>query len=78
MEVATFRNWLAEQGCRFDRQLRRQRHKGQVRVTVHRDGRKAVLASAGSRELSDPRLVRRVREELELDWFQLPGPRSGV
>ena len=38
MESATFRKWLVEQGCRFDRH-KRQRREGRVMVTVHREGR---------------------------------------
>jgi hypothetical protein len=36
MESATFRKWLTEQGCRFDRHEHQQRHEGHVMVTVHR------------------------------------------
>jgi hypothetical protein len=78
MEIATFRKWLAEQGCRFDQQEQRQRHEGHVSVTVHREDKKAVLPAAGSREVLDPRLVRKVCEELGLDWSKLPGPSSRV
>ena len=39
MESATFRKWLAEQGCRFDHHEHEQRGKGHVVVTVHREGR---------------------------------------
>ena len=42
MESATFRKWLTEQGCRFDRH-EHQRHEGRVMVTVHREGRKAEV-----------------------------------
>lgn len=45
MESATFRNWLAEQGCRFDRHEHQQRHEGHVMVTVHRDDRKTENSS---------------------------------
>jgi hypothetical protein len=49
MESATFRKWLVEQGCRFDRHELRRRE-GHVMVTVHREGRKAeVLSEARAR-----------------------------
>jgi hypothetical protein len=47
MESATFRKWLTEQGCRFDRH-EHQRHEGHVVVTVHREGRKAEVPLGGS------------------------------
>jgi hypothetical protein len=75
MESATFRKWLAEQGCRFDRH-HEQRHEGHVMVTVHREGRKAEVPLGGSRQILDSRVVRRACEELGLDPAQLPGPKS--
>lgn len=78
MKSATFRNWLAEQGCRFDSHERHQRHGGHVVVTVHREGRKSLVPLGGSGRDLDARDVRRVCEELGLDWTQLPGPRSRV
>lgn len=78
MESATFRKWLAEQGCRFDGREHEERGKGHVVVTVHREGRKSQAPLGGSRQDLDPRDVRRVCEELGLDWSQLPGPKSRV
>ena len=77
MESATFRKWLVEQECRFDRH-KRQRREGRVMVTVHREGRKAEIPLGGSRKILDPRVVRRACEELGLDRSQLPGPKSRV
>ena len=37
MESATFRKWLAEHGCRFDRHEHERRGEGEVIVTVHRE-----------------------------------------
>ena len=78
MESATFRKWLVEQGCRMDHGEHDQRHKGQVMVTVHREGRKAEVPLGHSRQILDTRLVRRACEELGLDPAQLPGPKSRV
>jgi hypothetical protein len=78
MESATFRKWLAQQGCRFDRHEHEDRHEGHVMVTVHRDGRKAEVPLGGSRQTLDSRVVHRACEELGLDPAQLPGPKSRV
>ena len=78
MESATFRKWLAEKGCRFDRHEHQERGEGQVTVTVHREGRTSQAPLGGSRKDLDPRDVRRVCEELGLDWSTLPGPKSRV
>ena len=78
MESGTFRKWLVEQGCRFDRHEHQQRHQGHVLVTVHRNDRKAEIPLGGSHEALDVRVVRQACEELGLDWSQLPGPKSRV
>ena len=75
MESSTFRKWLTEQGCRIDHG---ERHKGQVMVTIHREGRKTEVPLGGSRQIIDERVVRRACEELGLDPAQLPGPKSRV
>ena len=74
MESATFRKWLAEHGCRFDRHEHEKRGEGDVIVTVHREGRKAEVPLGGSHQILDARVVRRACEELGLDWSRLPGP----
>ncbi len=78
MESATFRKWLAEKGCRFDRHEHQERGEGQVMVTVHREGRTSQAPRGGARKDLDPRDVRRVCEERGLDWSTLPGPQSRV
>jgi hypothetical protein len=78
MESAIFRKWLADRGCRFDQHEHEQRHEGHVMVTVHREGKKSEVPLGGSRQILDPRIVRRACEELGLDWTQLPGPASRV
>ena len=77
MESATFRQWLLEQGCHFDRH-EHQRGEGHVLLTVHREGRKTKITLGGSRRILDPRDVRRACEELGLDASQLPGPKGRV
>jgi hypothetical protein len=78
MESATFRKWLAEQGCRFDHHEHEERGEGHVMVTVHREGRKAEVPLGGSRRILDARVTRRACDELGLDWTQLPGSKSRV
>jgi hypothetical protein len=78
MESATFRKWLADRGCRFDHHEHQRRGKGQMMVTVHREGRKTEVPLGGSRQNLDQRAVHRAREELGLDPSQLPGPQSSV
>ena len=48
MEIATFRKWLAERGCRFDAQSEK-RGEGHGTVTIHRLGTDCGTA-AGRRE----------------------------
>ena len=77
MESATFRKWLAEQGCRFNHHEHQERGEGQVMVTVHREERTSQ-ALGGSRKDLDPRDARRVCEELGLDWSELLGSKGRV
>ena len=72
MESATFRKWLAEQGCHFDHHEHQERGEGHVIVTVHREGRASLVPLGGSRKDLDPRDLRRACEELGLDWTKLP------
>jgi hypothetical protein len=75
MESATFRKSLANRGCRFD-QGPEKRGEGPYLVTAHREGRKAEVPLGGSRQIIDARVVRRVCEELGLDWSELLGPKG--
>ena len=77
MENATFRKWLAEQGCRFDTQLEK-RGEGHGTVTIHRAGLTAELPLVGASHKLDPHSVRQVCEALGLDWSNLPGPEGRV
>jgi hypothetical protein len=49
-----------------------------VMVLVHHEGRKVEVPLGGSRQILEPRVVRRVCEELGLDWSELPGPKTRV
>jgi len=78
MESATFRKWLVEQGCRIDGDEHPRGHEGHVMVTVHREGQKTRIPLGGSHQALDPRVVRQACEDLGLDPWQLPGPKSRV
>lgn len=78
MESATFRKWLAERGCRFEAGKDTVGTHGHPYVTVHRGERKAVLPDVGTQKALDPRVIRRVVDDLGLDWNELPGPMSRV
>lgn len=43
MNSVSFRKWLTDQGCRFDKHEHQKRQKGHAMVTVHRDGRKTEI-----------------------------------
>jgi len=77
MESATFRNWLAQHGCRFDTQ-HEERGDGHGNLTIRREGRTAELPLVGPHHELDPRSVRQVCEALGLKWSDLPGPQSRV
>ena len=76
MESRTFRKWLADHGCRFDSHDQEARPHGHPSVTVHREGRTATLPLLGLHEHLDPRVVRQICNDLQLDWNELPGPKS--
>jgi hypothetical protein len=73
MDSETFRDWLAERGCRFDHR-QEERGTGQAAVTVHREGRTALVPLVGSNKPIDEETVRAVCSALALDWSELPGP----
>jgi predicted PhzF superfamily epimerase YddE/YHI9 len=76
MESATFHKWLAERGCTFDQHAAAQRTHGIASVTVHREGRKALIPLVGPRKRLDPRKVKEIVESLGLDPSDLPGEKS--
>jgi len=78
MESATFRRWLSERGCSFDAGKDTVRTQGHAYVTVRLGDRRAVLPDIGSNKRLDPRVVRKIVDELGLDWNELPGPTSRV
>jgi hypothetical protein len=78
MEPETFRQWLSERGCTFEAGKDTVRTHGHAHVIVHRGDRSAVLPGVGTKKQLDPRIVRKIVDELGLDWNELPGPASRV
>jgi len=76
MDSATFRDWLAQRGCRFDPYEHDERGHGLGGVTIHREGRTATLPFAGSHKPIDIETARQICQALALDWKELPGPMS--
>jgi len=76
MESATFRSWLAERGCSFDAGKDTIKTHGHAYVTVRLGDRKATLPDIGTHIRFDPDVVRKIVDDLGLDWNQLPGPSS--
>lgn len=72
MESATFRKWLAEHGCTFEKH-QHAKGGGIASVTVRRGRRRSVLPLAGSRKRLDPEVIERIREDLGLTRVALPG-----
>jgi hypothetical protein len=78
MQTATFRKWLAERGCRFDRHEHQDREHGHSVVTVHRHGRTSKLPLGGTRQSLDWETVQQICNDLGLDSSELPGPKGRV
>jgi hypothetical protein len=78
MESSTLREWLAARGCTFEQHPRGHGAQGLSSVTVHREGRKAVMPLVGSRQRLDPDEARKIVESLGLDPSELPGEQSRV
>jgi hypothetical protein len=76
MESTVFRQWLAEQGCRFDSHEQHGRSHGHPQVVVHCGKRSSRLDLLGPHQRLDAREIRRVCDELGLDPARLPGPQS--
>lgn len=78
MENATFRQWLAERGCRFEPGRDTIDTHGHPYVTVHRGDKKAILPDVGTKKALDARVVQQIVDDLGLDGSELPGPVSRV
>jgi hypothetical protein len=76
MESATFREWLAQRGCRFDSHDQKGRSQGHPVLMVHREGRTAALPLLGHGQHLSPEVIRGICGALGLDDSELPGPKS--
>ena len=75
MNPQTFRQWLAERGCSFD-QTKRDRGEGITALVVKLGPRQSLLPdTASSKDLPESE-VRRIMDELELPYDELPGPQG--
>ena len=72
MRADTFKQWLEEQGCRFD-QHSHDRGQGHASLVVKFEGRESVLPRVETHQDLDGEDVRRMVEELGLDITKLPG-----
>lgn len=77
MNPQTFRSWLSERGCTFE-QTESNRGEGIAAVTVKCGSRRSVMPDAASHKDLPEEDVRRVVEELDLPFDELPGPQSRV
>ena len=77
MTPDTFRQWLRDRGCSFD-QTESKRGEGVASVIVRRGPHRSELPLAASRMDLPEEDVRRVVEELDLPFDELPGPSSRV
>jgi poly-gamma-glutamate capsule biosynthesis protein CapA/YwtB (metallophosphatase superfamily) len=71
-----FAHRLAERGCSFDAGKDTGRTEGHAYVTVRLGNRKAVIPDVGTHKRLDPEVVRKIVDELGLNWNELPGPSS--
>lgn len=76
MNPQTFRKWLADRGCTFE-QTERRGAEGVASVIVRRGGRRSEMPYAASSKIDLPEEeVRRIMDELDLPFEELPGPQS--
>jgi hypothetical protein len=75
MRADTFKQWLEEQGCRFDEHSH-DRGQGHAGAVAKFKGKKSVLPLTGTHQDLDAEDVRRVVEELGLDITKLPGSQN--
>ncbi len=72
MRADTFKQWLEEQGCRFDEHSH-DRGQGHASAVIKLAGKESVLPLTGTHQNLDGEDVRRVVAELGLDITKLPG-----
>jgi len=75
MNAETFRNWLADHGCSFE-QTEQKLGQGAVSIVARREGRRSEIPRAASKMDLREEDVRRIVDELDLPFRELPGPQS--
>lgn len=75
MNAETFRKWLAERGCSFE-QTEQKRGQGVASVVARREGRRSEIPYAASKMDLQEEDVRRIVDELDLPFDELPGPQN--
>jgi len=78
MESATFRKWLADRGCTFERHERGKGGLGHASVTVRLKNGRAELPDIGTKKHLHDDVVRKIVADLGLNYDELPGPKSRV
>lgn len=77
MNPQTFRSWLAEKGCTFE-DTERNRGEGVASVMVRCGSRRSEMPYAASHKDLPEEVVRRIMDDLDLPFDELPGPQSRV
>ena len=72
MRADTFKQWLEDQGCRFEEHSH-DRGQGHASAVIKLEGKESVLPLTGTHQDLDGGDVRRVVEDLGLDMTKLPG-----
>lgn len=76
MTPQTFRSWLSDRGCTFE-ETERKRGEGVASVVVRREGRRSEMPYSSSTNIDlQEEDVRRIVNELDLPFEELPGPKS--
>lgn len=75
MTPQTFRSWLADRGCSFE-QTERDRGGGIAAVRVRRGPRESLIPDAASHKDLPDEDVRRIVDDLDLPYDELPGPQG--
>ena len=76
MESATFRKWLADRGCTFERHERGKDGRGQVMVTIRLGDRRAELPDSSTKKRLHDDILRKIVADLGLRYEELPGQKS--
>jgi hypothetical protein len=68
VDVTAFRQWLVDRDCSFEPGVSH----GHAFLTVYRGNRKVVFPDIGPHKELNPGTIRRIAEDLGLNWNELP------